>query len=213
MTNLTPSPKLITRFRRIEGLQTVDRIMKLLNVSKSNAIRIIHELRKRRLAQTIGGGPKRRLFRISSFPHIKEQNDLYNYLNKHSGMMLSISPTRIISKNLTPELAIVESLSDDNFRVWIAALALFRKDIDWDYLSFLAIEKEVSNVVGAFYDAARKVIRVRKMPLRVRKRLLKYKGFGKFQLTKSRNKDFKEIELVWKVGIPFSKQDVLRLKK
>ncbi len=205
------SRKLKERAKQLRGLQTIDSAMRTLNVSRPNAVRIVYELRKRGLARTIAGGRKKRIYRISLIPEPETANSLYAYLSKKSRIPLQAATERIIHTAITPEIALIEALKDNDFRVWLAGTALYRYIEDWKSLANKALTEHLGRVVGAFYDATRRVIRVRKMPERTRKQLLKDAPTQRFQRV-TENRDFADIEEEWSVSIPFGKADLERLK-
>ena len=67
--------------------------------------------------------------------------------------------------------------------------------------------------LGALYEVARKIRKIRKIDDKHLKLMLNAKNKNKFIVPYAKSKDFKDIEDKWKVYIPFNKQDLWRLKE
>ena len=67
--------------------------------------------------------------------------------------------------------------------------------------------------MGALYDAARTIIKVRRMDKRVRNKLLKGKVKRKHLLLSVKSKDLKEIEKRWNIYLPINKADLMMYKE
>ena len=97
----------------------------------------------------------------------------------------------------------------ESFRTILAALALFKKIDNWVELYHLAKENHRQRQVGALYDLARQIMKVRKMSHTFRSRSLPGKGHTfRYVIPGLRSKDFINIEKKWKMYLPFNKQDV-----
>ena len=95
----------------------------------------------------------------------------------------------------------------------LASLALFKRINNWTKLYRLAKENHIEKQVGALYDLTREIIKVRKMKVRFRNNSLPKKE-NKFEyiIPKLKSKDFKKIEKLWKVYLPFNKEDLEEYK-
>ena len=97
------------------------------------------------------------------------------------------------------------------FRVVLGVLGLFNKIKSWSKLKYFADKYDIGRKIGALYDVARTIIRVKRMDKRIRKGLLN--GKGGYIINNVKTRDFKNIEKEWKVFIPFNKQDLMVYKE
>ena len=95
----------------------------------------------------------------------------------------------------------------------LSSLALFNKVKNWQRLSQIARKELIGRKIGALYDAARTVIRVRKMDKKTRKALLRSNIDNNFIVKNARTKDLKQIEKEWNVYLPFNKADLEAYKE
>ena len=207
--------KSIELAKKLEGLNTLEMVRKSLNVKKSTAIKMISMLRKEGFVKTSGGGKKPRLYRISPLRLAgKEHLGLYDIINKYSKVKL-FEPYKhkIMDRILSVEEAIPMAIKESNFRLTLASLGLFNFVKDWSKLHYFAKEYDVTKEVGALYDIARSCMKTRKMDERIRKSLLKIKTRKRFIIKHAKSKDFKDIEKIWNVYIPFNKADLVRYKE
>jgi len=201
--------------RKLEGLNTIDLIERKLNVKRSTAIKKISELRKLGYVETSGGGKQPRFYRIYRVKISKIGNPgLYDIINQNSPIKLSKPfEERIIGKKLSIEEAIIRAIKTENYRVVLAALALFNKIKDYSRLYELAKKENVRRKLGALYEVARRVIRTKKIDDKHLKLMLNAKNERKFIVPHAKSKDFKDIQKRWNMYIPFNKQDLWRLKE
>ena len=89
-------------------------------------------------------------------------------------------------------------------------MALFNKVRDWHRLYKFAKNENVRRKVGALYEVARTIIKVRKMDEKTRKLMLNAKNEKKYIIQGLRSKNFQDIEKKWKVFIPFNYADLER---
>jgi hypothetical protein len=201
---------LIQLAKRLEGLQTVNSIAKILNVDRRTAINYVWKLRKQGFVETIYGKRKIRMYKISPIRPIKSgYPGLYEFLNQNSKIKI-YAPyiNRIYDHKPTAEEMLVKAVQTGDFRTVLSALNLFNKIKDWALLSQIAKKEKIGRKIGALYDAARIIIRVRRMDERIRKSLLKSKIHNKFIVKNARTKDLKYIEKIWNVYLPFNKADL-----
>ena len=201
--------------KKLEGLQTVETIAKHLDIDRRTAINYIWKLRKEGLVETIYGKRKIRMYRILRIKPIKAgYPGLYEVLNKNSKIKI-YAPyiNRIYDHKPSAEEIIVRAVQTGDFRTILSALNLFNKIKDWSLLSELAKKANIGRKIGALYDAARTIIRVRRMKERTRKSLLKSKIENKFIVKHARTKDLTHIEKIWNVYLPFNKADLEAYKE
>src|SRR3989338_9461165 len=161
---------LINIAKRLEGLQTVDSIAKNLSINRRTAINYIWLLRKKGFVETIYGKRKIRMYKISPLKKNKfGYPGLYEYLNQNS--KIKIYPPyeeRIYGRKPTAEEMIVKAVKTGDLRTVLSSLALFNKVRNWKRLSQIAKKELIGRKIGALYDAAKSVIRVRRMDERTR---------------------------------------------
>lgn len=196
--------------KRLEGIHTALTISKILNISKRTAINLIWKLRKEGLVETIYGKRKIRMYKIRTTKKVdKGFPSLYEIINKNSKVKVIPRYNIIIhTHKLTIEEAVVQSLNTKDFRVILASLGLFNKIKRWALVNKFAKKYNVGRQIGALYDTAKRVIKVKRMDERTRKSLLKSKIKDKFIIKGLKTKDFIEIEKEWKVYVPFNKSDL-----
>lgn len=207
--------ELIQLAKKLDGLQTADSIAKNLNIERRTAINYVWMLRKKGFAETIYGKRKIRMYKISPIKPIKTgYPGLYEFLNLNSKIKI-YAPyiNRIYDHKPTAEEIIVKAIQTGDFRTVLSALNLFNKINDWALLSKIAKKENVGRKIGALYDAAKTIIRVRRMDERTRKSLLKSKIDDKFIVKHARTKDLKYIEKLWDINLPFNKADLEAYKE
>ena len=201
--------------KKLEGVNTLEMARKKLNVRKSTAIKIISLLRKEGFVETSGGGKKPRLYKISPIRlTAKERMGLYDIINKYSKVKL-FEPFKhkVMDRKLSVEEAIPMAIKERNFRITLASLGLFKFVKDWAKLNYFAKKYNVTKELGALYDIARICMKTGKMDERTRKSLLKMKTRKLFIIKHAKSKDFKDVEKIWKVYIPFNRADLERYKE
>ena len=207
--------KSIELAKKLEGLNTLEMAKNKLNVRKSTAIKIISLLRKEGFVETSGGGKQPRLYKISPIRlTAKEKMGLYDIINKYSKVKL-FEPFKhkVMDRKLTIEEAISMAIKERNFRITLAALGVFKFVKDWSKLHYYAKKYKVRKEVGALYDIARICMKTGKMDERTRKSLLKIKIRKIYIIKNAKSKDFKNIEKIWNVYIPFNMADLMRYKE
>ena len=207
--------EIIQLAKRLEGLQTADSISVNLGVDKRTAINYVWQLRKKGYVETVYGKRKIRMYKISPIKPIKTgYPGLYEFLNQNSKIKIYPPYTnRIYDHKPTAEEMIVKAVQTGDFRTVLSALNLFNKIKDWALLSELAKKENVGRKIGALYDAARTIIRARRMDERTRKSLLKSEVDSKFIIKNARTKDLNHIEKMWNVYLPFNKADLEAYKE
>ena len=201
--------------KRLEGLQTVDSIAKNLNINRRTAVNYIWMLRKKGFVETIYGKRKIRMYKISPLkPNKFGYPGLYEYLNQNSKIKI-YAPylERIYDHRPTPEEMVVRSVKTGDLRTILSSLALFNKIKNWRRLSEIARKELVGRKIGALYDAAKTMVRVKRMDKKTRKALLNSRIENKHIVKYARTKDLQQIEKEWKVYLPFNKADLEAYKE
>ncbi len=199
----------------LEGLQTVDTIAKKLDISRRTAINVIWRLRKAGLVETGYGKRRIRLYRIRTLKKPDTGFEgLYDIINKNSKIKLFAREThKIHDHRLTVEEAIVRAIKEGDFRTILAALGLFNKIRNWSRLLKFAKKEKAARKLGALYDVARTIIRVKRMDKRTRNALAKGKIKDRHIIKGIKSSDFKDIEREWNVFIPFNRADLEAYKE
>jgi len=201
--------------KKLEGLQTVDSIAKNLNINRRTAINYVWMLRKNGFVETIYGKRKIRMYRISPLNMNKfGYPGLYEFLNQNSKIKV-YAPyiERIYDHRPTAEEMIVKAVKTGDLRTILSSLALFNKADNWQRLSQIARKEHVGRKIGALYDTAKTIIRVKRMDKRTRKVLLNSKIEDKNIVKYARTKDLRHIEEEWSVYLPFNKADLEAYKE
>ncbi len=204
---------LLRIIKKLEGLQTIDTIMKILNIKRQTAINYISQLRKKGYVEYYSAGRNKRIYKISIIKSkFKENNGVYNIINKYSKIKVAEPYAYFIhNKKLTNEEALVLALRSQNFKLILASLNLFAHIKDWKLLNKIAKKYKLQRQVGALYELARQFIRTKRMDERIKKSMQKGKG-EKYIYAKIKTKDFNAIAKKWRVEIPFRNSDLMRLK-
>ncbi len=199
--------------RRLEGLCTIETLAKKLGINERTAINYAWKLRKAGYLKTAYGGSKVRIYRVSPLRKKIVGYSFYGLLNKYCKIKLTAREDYIIHANREPsvEEILARAVVHDSFRVVLASLSLFNKIHDWARLKKFADAYESGRKIGALYDVARTILRVRKMDKRTRKGLRK--GKKGFIIKGIKSKDYKDVEKEWGVFIPFNKADLARYKE
>lgn len=200
--------------QKLEGLQTVSSISKTLNINKRTAINYAWQLRKTGHLTTEYGKRRVRLYRISHLKRKKAGYSLYEMINNNSKVKLAVREDYVIHSEKKPsvEETLARAVATKELRITLASLGLFNKIKNWSRLRSFAEKYGVGKKVGALYDVAKTVIRVKRMDNRTRKSLLKCKE-EKYIIENVRSKDFKEIEGLWGIFIPFNRHDLMVYKE
>lgn len=203
--------------KKIEGLQTASTVSKILNVNKNTAINYISLLRKNGyVKETSYGSRKIRMYKISTLKKEDYGNPgFYEILDKNSKVKIYslYEKDKIYGKELSIEEAIIRAVKTEEFRVILASLGLFAKVKNWVKLSDYANKENIGRKVGALYDVARIIIKLKRIDKRTRNKLLNSQVKNKFIIQKIKSKDLKGIEKIWNVYIPFNKSDLEAYKE
>lgn len=194
---------------KLAGTQTIESVMDILNLPKKPAIYYVGRLRHHGYVKTKRLSNNRRVYDISMENKLGGQS-YDEIINRYSPVKIATSTIyRIYGQELTLEETLIYALKTKSLRTILAALALFRRIDNWLQLYALAKKEHLVRQVGALYDLARKMMRVRRMPQRFRhyaapKERDKYEHL----IPNLASQDFQDIEKVWKVYLPFNKKDL-----
>lgn len=199
--------------KKLEGIHTIESIMSLLDVKRSTAIKDISILRKEGYVKTRYAN-KLRVYYIYRQNRIKGKS-YYDIINENSPIKIVESDTyKIYGREPSLEETLVFAIKTRKLRVILAALALFKHIHDWATLLHLAKKESIKREVGALYDLSRKFMKIRKMGNRFRQNALPLKE-DKYAhiMPKLESKDFKDIQKLWKVYLPFNSADLEDYKR
>lgn len=198
---------------KLAGIQTIESIMDILKINRRMAIYYIHSLRKKGYVKTKRLSSNKRVY------HVSIENKLggksyYDFINQYSPIKISTPVIhKIYGKEPSMEETLIYAIKTKSLRTILASLALFKKISNWGELYHLAKENHLERQVGALYDLARQIIRVRKMTRRFRNNSLPKKKYKFDYIIQGLNSnDFKNIEKVWKIYLPFNKKDLEEYK-
>lgn len=199
--------------QKLAGIQTIESIMDILKVTKKKAIYYLVRLRKEGYVKTRRLSNNRRVYNISIENKLGGKS-YYEIINQYSPIKIATPVIyKIYGKEPTLEETLIYAIKTKSFRTILASLALFKKIENWVELYNLAKENHIERQVGALYDLARQIMRVRKMTQRFRRSTLSKEEhqFG-YVIQELESKDFKEIEKVWRIYLPFNKKDLEEYK-
>lgn len=199
--------------KRLEGIQTVFTVSKILNLNPRTSINYLSKLKKGGYIDRIyRGHNKIRTYHINGLKKIKiGYPSIYDIINKYSRVKITTKYKYISHTKLSIEEVLINSIKSEQFRTILCSLELFNY-IKWSKAFDLAKKKGIARNLGALYDMIRKVIRIKKMDERTRKALLRSNG-KRFVIKNFKSRDFNDIEKLWKVYLPFNKQDLEVYKK
>lgn len=198
--------------KMLKGLQTIETIQKITNLSRGSSLNLVSRLKKEGYLSKRGGAHQKRIYKITTLKQRTYPNEgMFGLINKYSKLKLRPHFRHIVHGAYAEEDALIDAVKLRSFRVILASLRLFNHIKDWKKLYTLSELNKIEPVVGALYDLARKNFRVRKMPRKYYKLLLR-KAKKKVHLLDIKSNDFIDLEKKWKVTIPFSKKDLDELK-
>lgn len=195
--------------KKLEGIQTIESIKTILDVSKEKAAYYVMRLRKKGYVKTKRLSNNKRVYEISYDNRFKGIN-FYDIINDISPIKLA-TPTihKVYGKKPSYEETLIFAIKTKSLRTILASLALFKKIEDWSLLYKLAKNNHVERQVGALYDLTRTLFRTKRMPKRFRTYALPKPEYEfRFMVENLKSKDFKEIEEIWKIYLPFNKKDL-----
>ncbi|MBS3112644.1 hypothetical protein J4418_00990 [Candidatus Woesearchaeota archaeon] len=199
--------------QKLAGIQTMGSVMDILKVDKRMAIYYIHRLRKEGYVKTKRQSNNRRVYNISLENKLGGKS-YYEIINQHSPIKISTPVIyRIYGKEPSLEETLIYAIKTKSIRTILASLALFGKIINWVELYNIAKKNNIERQVGALYDLARQIMKVRKMSPKFRSSTLpKEKYKFEYVVPKLKSRDFTGIEKIWKIYLPFNKKDLEEYK-
>ena len=195
--------------KKLAGIQTIQSVMDILKLDKKKAIYYLHRLRKQGYVKTRRQSNNRRVYNISLENKLGGKS-YYEIINQYSPIKIATPIIyKIYGKEPSLEETLIYAIKTKSFRAVLASLALFKRIDHWTELYNLAKENHIERQVGALYDLARKIMRVRRMTKKFRNNSLPKEGFKfGYVIPELKSKDFKEIEDVWKIYLPFNMKDL-----
>lgn len=194
---------------KLEGIQTISTVMALLGTTEEKAIYYLYRLRKRGYVRTKRLSNNARVYNIS-FKNRLKGISYYEILNAHSPLKLTESSDyQIYGIQPSLEETLIFAIKTKSVRTILASLALFKQLNNWNELYRLAKINRIERQVGALYDLARKFMRTRRMSKKFRNNSLPKRNYSYGSIIEGlRSRDFHDIEKVWRIHIPFNKQDM-----
>ena len=195
--------------KKLEGVQTIDSASNILNTNKGKTIYNLFRLRKEGYVKTKRLSNNKRVYNIS-FENKLKGTSYFEIINKYSPVKIATPITyKIYGKYPSLEETLVYAIKTGSLRTILASLVLFKKITNWSELYQLAKKNRIERQIGALYDLAKKIMRVRGMPDRFRNNALPKKEYNfEYTILGLRSKDFKDIEELWKIYLPFNKNDL-----
>ena len=195
--------------KKLEGVQTIDSVTNILKTSKDKAIYYLFRLRKEGYVKTKRLSNNRRVYNIS-FENKLKGTSYFEIINKYSPVKIATPITyKIYGKTPSLEETLVYAIKTGSLRTILASLALFKKITDWSERYQLSKKNRIERQVGALYDLAKKIMRVRRMTDRFKNNALPKKNHNfEYIISGLMSGDFKDIEETWKIYLPFNKNDL-----
>ena len=195
--------------QKLAGIQTIESVMDILKVDKRMAIYYLYVLRKEGYVKTRRQSNNRRVYNISLDNKLGGKS-YYDIINQYSPIKISTPVIhKIYGKEPSLEETLIYAIKTKSLRTILASLALFKKINNWVELYRLSKENHIERQVGALYDLARSIIKVRKMTTKFRSSALsKEKYKFEYVIPELKSRDFTKIERVWKIHLPFNKKDL-----
>ena len=195
--------------QKLAGIQTIESVMDILKVDKRMAIYYLYVLRKEGYVKTRRQSNNRRVYNISLDNKLGGKS-YYDIINRYSPIKISTPVIhKIYGKEPSLEETLIYAIKTKSLRTILASLALFKKINNWVELYRLSKENHIERQVGALYDLARSIMKVRKMAAKFRSSALpKEKYKFEYVIPELKSRDFTKIERVWKIHLPFNKKDL-----
>ena len=195
--------------QKLAGIQTIESVMDILKVDKRMAIYYLYVLRKDGYVKTRRQSNNRRVYNISLDNKLGGKS-YYDIINRYSPIKISTPVIhKIYGKEPSLEETLIYAIKTKSLRTILASLALFKKINNWVELYRLSKENHIERQVGALYDLARSIMKVRKMTTKFRSSALpKEKYKFEYVIPELKSRDFTKIERVWKIHLPFNKKDL-----
>ena len=195
--------------QKLAGIQTIESVMDILKINRKMTIYYLQRLRKEGYVKTRRQSNNRRVYNISLDNKLGGKS-YYDIINSLSPIKISTPVIyRIYGKEPSLEETLIYAIKTKSLRTILASLALFKKINNWVELYHLAKENHIERQVGALYELARKIMKVRKMSSKFINNSLPKKRYRfEYVIPGLKSRDFTEIENVWKIYLPFNKKDL-----
>ncbi len=195
--------------QKLTGIQTVESIMDILDVNKKMASYYLSRLRKQGYVKTRRLSNNKRVYNISLENKLGGKS-YYDIINQYSPVKVATPIVhKMYGKELSLEETLVYAIKTKSLRTILASLVLFKKIYNWVELYSLAKENHIERQVGALYDLARGIMKVRKMSLKFRNNSLPKERYRfEYVIPGLKSKDFSNIEKIWRIYLPFNKNDL-----
>ena len=195
--------------QKLVGIQTIESVMDILKINRKMTIYYLQRLRKEGYVKTRRQSNNRRVYNISLDNKLGGKS-YYDIINSFSPIKISTPVIyRIYGKEPSLEETLIYAIKTKSLRTILASLALFKKINNWVELYHLAKENHIERQVGALYELARKIMKVRKMSSKFINNSLPKKRYRfEYVIPGLKSRDFTEIENVWKIYLPFNKKDL-----
>ena len=187
----------------LEGLYTVETIMKELSLRKQSALNLISKL-KREQHLIIWAGGRKKIYKITIRKQLPRVHGMWDIINKYSPMKLNPWYDHQVHGVYGPEEALVDAIETKSFRVILTSMHLFRHIKDWKKVYNLSRKYNSWQKICAVYDVSMLFIKVGRMP----EKYIHFKPQKWQQLTQLKKKNFPEIANKWKIYIPFNQNDM-----
>src|SRR3989344_5474092 len=196
--------------KKLEGLQTIASVKKILGIETQKAIYYIYKLRKKGYVKTNYESDKKRVYFIS-LQNVFRGISYIDILNKYSPIKLaSFEVYQIYGRIPSVEETLIYAIKKQEVRYIIASISLFKKVKNWSLLYKLAKKNGLIRQVAALYDVSKVCVKkIRKMPKKFKNLARPKKSDIYLYIIKNfSSSDFKEIEKKWKVYIPLNCVDL-----
>lgn len=199
----------IELLQKLAGIQTIESVMDLLKINKRMAIYYLHRLRKEGYVKTRRQSNNRRVYYISLDNKLGGKS-YYEIINSYSPIKISTPVIyKIYGKEPSLEETLIYAIKTKSLRTVLASLALFKKINNWAELYHLAKENHIERQVGALYNLARQIMKVRRMTRKFRSSALPKEAYKfEYVVPGLKSRDFTKIEKVWRIYLPFNKRDL-----
>lgn len=194
----------------IKGVQTLKSIKSKLDIGTKKAVYLIYRLRKKGYVKTKRDSDNKRIYYISA-ENVLGGTSYVDIINKYSPIKLSSAEVyKIYGRDVSIEETIICAVKTRKLRYIMASLALFKRVSNWGELFRLAKQNNLLREIGALYDLSTKIIRkIRRMDKKFRYHALPRTNEPyKHIMPDLRSGDYKEIEKIWKIYIPFNAADL-----
>ncbi|MDP2750280.1 MAG: hypothetical protein Q8O89_05610, partial [Nanoarchaeota archaeon] len=158
-----------------------------------------------------GGGREKRIYTISLTQNVEKENGLFTIINRYSKLKVNPSFKHIVHGNYGCENALIDAIEQNDARALLASLSLFNHIKNWSKLYSLAKERKLRKIVGALYDVSREAIKTNKMPNKTYELMLNSDDIKQINF-ETKKEHFKEIKDRWNINIPFSEEDLKRIR-